>query len=159
VSRQDLRGTIQQLIDLCEGASVQSSEVEQELVRLLDRLALASHDAAPDESGRDADTPRREYPEVRATVAQRFPSFGLYRSGGTDLDEESLVGDAIDDLSDILIDLSEVAWLWNNVGELEARWQFHFGFVRHWGSHLRSLQWYLHEAVRADEADGPTGPP
>lgn len=149
MSKQNLRGTIQEFLDLCEGNSGPPSEVVKELALLLDRLALASHASVPSASWKDAETPRPEYQAVREKIVRRFPDFGLYLEGGTKPDDEILVGDAIDDICDILIDLSEVAWIRDHVGEIEARWEFHFGFDNHWGSHLRSLQWYIHETARA----------
>ncbi len=75
----------------------------------------------------------------------RFPDYGLYRAAGTLPEDEFLVGDAIDDLTDIALDLSAVAWLWEHAGESDALWEFHRSFETHWGSHLRALQVYVHE--------------
>ena len=92
--------------------------------------------------------PRLDPKKLRAQVAARFPNYGLYRAPGVEPEDEFLLGDAIDDLGDIAIDLAEVAWLWENAGESAALWQFFFGFESHWGSHLRNLQWYVHEMAR-----------
>lgn len=125
------------------GASAET--LTQTLQGLLDQLACAVHADPPETPLADADAPRREYAAVRSTIAERFAHLGLYRAAGTSPDDEFLVGDAIDDLTDIAIDLSEVIWLWEHAGAATALWQLRFGFESHWGSHLRSLQWYLHE--------------
>jgi len=61
---------------------------------------------------------------------------------------DSGVGDAIGDLADIVLEMRAVAWLWDHVGEADALWQLHFGFETHWGTHLRSLQWFVHALAR-----------
>ena len=146
----ELRNTIQGFLDLVEASSGSTKDNERALALFLDRLALATHASEPSSSGdSDADAPPRDYHAVRAQVVSRFPQYSFYQSGSLELNDEFLVGDAIADTADVAIDLSEVAWLWDHVGEIEALWQFHFGFTHHWGSHLRSLQWYIHELETA----------
>jgi hypothetical protein len=145
VNADELRGTIRSFLDLVTSSSSSAQENEQTLPFLLDQLALATHGTKPTGTVTDSEAPRREYDALRAQVILRFPNYGLYRAAGTEPDDEFLVGDAIDDITDIAKDLSEVEWLWEKVGETDALWQFHFGFESHWGSHLRELQWYIHE--------------
>jgi hypothetical protein len=145
VKSDTLRGTIQRYVDLVERSRASIAENEQALRLLLDQLALATHISGPTDPATDREAPRREYKAVRAEVAPRFPNYGLYRLAGTEPDDSFLVGDAIDDITDIALDLSRVLWLWENSGEADAMWDFHFNFRTHWGSHLRGLQWYLHE--------------
>lgn len=147
VDEDGLRQTIQEYLDLCYASAPRSTaEAERALPLLLDRLALASNEPAPpDEASAEVEAPDLEYDAVRKQVGERFPNYGLYTDADTEPAAEPTVGDAIDDLCDIAIDLSEVAWLWDHAGELAGRWQFHFSFDTHWGAHLRSLQWYVHE--------------
>jgi hypothetical protein len=58
-------------------------------------------------------------------------------------------GDPIDDLADIVGDLSHVIWRYENVGPDEALWYFHFHFQAHGGRHLRELSLYLHALMCA----------
>jgi len=142
-----LRETITEFLDLVERPPQTQENNEQLLIVLLDRLALASHGSAAGAPS-ELEVPDRDYQDVRARVEQRFPSYGLYTAPSVEPGAEPLTGDAIDDITDIAIDLSEVAWLWENAGEEAARWQFLFGFKTHWGEHLRELQWYCHAAQR-----------
>ncbi len=149
MNNDELKGTIERYLDLVERSSASATQNERALGLLLDQLALATHTLGPTAPATDREAPRREYSVVRAEVAPRFPNYGLYRSAGTEPDDELLVGDAIDDITDIAIDLSGTLWLWQNVGETDAMWQYHFDFSSHWGSHLRGLQWYIHELANA----------
>ena len=138
----EIRDTIRKFLNLVERSSAPVEENERALKLLLDRLELASHGTRPEVPVADLEAPRR------AQIASRFPNYGLYRAAGTEPEDDLLVGDAIDDITDIAIDLSEVEWLRDNTGEDHAMWQFFFSFETHWGSHLRSLQWYVHESTR-----------
>ncbi len=151
MTEDPIRTAIRDFLDLVEGTSGSTTENEQALVLLLDRLALVTHAPEPSDAGSDVEAPRHAYEAMHAQVVARFPRYGLYRAGSPEPDDVFLVGDAIDDIADIAIDLSEVAWLWDRVGEVEALWLFHFGFTHHWGSHLRSLQWYVHEMRGQDD--------
>jgi hypothetical protein len=55
------------------------------------------------------------------------------------------VGDAIEDIADIVGDLKEVLWCFKHTSENDALWNFHNYFKIHWGRHLRDLQLYLHD--------------
>jgi hypothetical protein len=59
--------------------------------------------------------------------------------------KEALVGDAIDDIADIVRDLQEVIWRAEHQSENDARWYFRNLFWIHWGRHLRELSLYLHD--------------
>ena len=141
----NLRDTLRSFLELVEGPPEPVAESAQELALLLDRLALATHAPVPSDPATDLEAPDRKAGELRAAIAPRFPHFGLYRAAGTEPEDELLVGDAIDDLTDIALELGRVAWLWDHAGESAALWQFHFTFRSHWGAHLRGLQWYVHE--------------
>jgi len=119
---------------------------EVTLAQELDALALMVREATyGDLAEEDASPPRSDYQARRAHIAARFPKLGWY--GTADpcaVPAEPLVGDAIDDLADILSDLEEVVWLAEHVGLDDAHWYFRFAFFSHWGRHLRELALYLH---------------
>lgn len=75
--------------------------------------------------------PSADYKVLRECIAPLFPSLGLYNEALHIADKvgasELSMGEAIDDLTDIAMDMHS------------------FGFETHWGLHLRSLQLYLHE--------------
>ena len=116
------------------------------LTAALDRLITAYHitpDGEPSEG--DFEAPRDSGPALYKRVAGRFPDYGLYPCADpTDgPDAELGGGDAIDDLGDITLDMSEVVWLANNVSLDDAHWSFRLHFF-HWGTHARDLLRYLH---------------
>ena len=120
---------------------------DEELARALDELAMAYHEApegAPAEDERDP--PSGDFRERYAGLGKRFPEYGLYAVADPTepLNEESLVGDAIDDLADIARDLEEVVWRFENLGADDAHWHFKLLYRIHWGMHLRELSHYLH---------------
>ena len=94
----------------------------------------------------DDPPPRSGYKATCAIVARAFPKFGFYAVVTLDPDPDAkvMVGDAIDDLADIALELEEVEWLWDNRGPQEAAWQFQFGYRSHWGTHLHDVQRYVH---------------
>lgn len=118
------------------------------LTAALDRLLAAYHDApeggvshgAPDARDGDGDDAA-----FRRTLGERFPDYGFYPVA--DPMEEpraaASVGDAIDDLGDIIRDMREVVWLADNVGADDAHWLLRLLFF-HWGTHARDLLRYLH---------------
>jgi hypothetical protein len=115
----------------------------------LDELAFAYHfSTVTDPTDDDEEVEPPGYPDgLYHAVAERFPDLGLYSiSDPTILEaKELMVGDAIDDLADILRDLMEVVWRAENQSEQDARWYFRLLFQIHWGRHLRKLSWYLHD--------------
>ncbi|WP_371745665.1 DUF5063 domain-containing protein [Myxococcus sp. CA033] len=117
----------------------------------LDRLALASHFAEVplDTSSSRWSPPAPADDGLRARIGPLFPGLGYYNVASDIAErvgESSLVvGDALDDLVDIVKDIQAVVTCWETAGEAEALWLFRFGFTSHWGMHLRSLQLYLHE--------------
>ncbi len=126
------------------------SDETQQLARLLaalDGLAVAYH--ATKTTRADADhphAPRSNYKQLRSELGATFPSFGLYAvvTPLPDPDTEILMGDAIDDLSDIAGELREVGWRLRNTTAEDAAWTFRFGFEHHWGRHLADVRSYLH---------------
>lgn len=124
------------------------------LVRALDALALAYDDAAdgePDEM--EFEPARLNYEHTCTIVRSRFPQLGHYAVVNPLVlpSDETLTGDAIDDLADIAGDLSEVLHRYEAVGADDAVWHFKFGYEIHWGWHLHELRLYLNALqFRAD---------
>ena len=83
------------------------------------------------------------YSEVRRNVTSNFKDFGLYKII-LDLDDltksmEVGIGDAIDDLSDIIIDLLEIKWRIENNSLEDGLWFFEIIFNSHTKKHVRDL--------------------
>lgn len=116
------------------------------LARALDRLAAAYHDvpdAAPSEG--DTEPPEADSAALTKRLGERFPDYGFYPVADPlgASDAPLMLGDAIDDLLDLVLDLGAAVWLADHVGLDHAHWYLrllHF----HWGRHLRELALYLH---------------
>ncbi len=126
------------------------------LARELDKLALAYHDT-PDGEPADDDgkPPREDYQQRYDRLRSRFPEYGYYPvadPSGT-LDQEYVLGDAIDDLADIASDLDETVWRFVHLGPDDAHWHFNSLYQIHWGQHLRELSYYLYAKIRRDLSD------
>ena len=93
--------------------------------------------------------PEANYSEIRSVIEKKFPELGLYCTADSDAsnleNSKILTSDAIDDLADIVGDLIDVKWYFENTTESNALWHFEFDYRSHWGLHLRELQLYLHK--------------
>lgn len=117
------------------------------LAAALDRLVVTYHatpDAAPSDS--DLEAPRQDGATLHKELSARFPDYGFYPiadPAGLPGAEPPMVGDAIDDLADLTLDMREAVWLADHVSLDEAHWSFRLLFF-HWGRHARELSLYLH---------------
>jgi len=93
------------------------------------------------------DSPDYDYKSHYNKIKNNFPTLGYYNTVSDiskNINSTSIViGDSIDDLTDIHIEIKTILWLWENTSVANALWQFKNGFDFHWGSHLRNLQVYL----------------
>lgn len=124
----DLLEVIRHFLVTARGVGGSPEGNERALALDLDRLALATHGPRVESPETEVLGSSPDYDEVRARVAARFPSLGFYREVSVEMREEDQVqiGDAADDLTDMVVDLSQVVWLWEHSCEADARWQFHF---------------------------------
>lgn len=123
---------------------------DRELARALDELAMTYHEAPEGDPVNDVTMSRsNDYQERYAKLRKRFPEYGYYAVSDPTgpIDEDRMVGDAIDDLADIAGDLEEIVWRFENYGADDAHWHFRFHFEVHWGRHLRELSQYLHAKI------------
>lgn len=92
------------------------------------------------------DSPDIDYNAIRETVAVNFPDFGYYYTLSTfnPYEEPELhMGDAIDDLADIISDLLETKWRYDNNGEADALWYLELNFISHFEQHIIDLLHYI----------------
>jgi Domain of unknown function (DUF5063) len=123
---------------------------KEELAQALDELAMAYHETPDCEpADDDGDPPKSDYNERCRALAERFSDLGNYAVADPvePLNDKPLVGDAIDDLADIVADLEEVVWRFENLGANDAHWYFKMLYQIHWGRHLRELSLYLHAQI------------
>jgi hypothetical protein len=94
----------------------------------------------------EADFPdfdKSQLPDIRKNVESNFKDYGLYK---TVLDINNLenlrdnaIGDAIDDLTDIIIDLLEIKWRIENNSLNDGLWFFELTFRTHTQQHILDL--------------------
>lgn len=94
------------------------------------------------------DPPQNDYREIRKTVESKFPELGFYDPAEYTEELGSVgkicVGDAIDGLTDVVGDLLEIEWYFENTSEADALWHLETSYRDHCGNHLRELQLYLY---------------
>jgi hypothetical protein len=148
MNRDEIYKVIEDFLDLIDKGTESIDNNEETLGLVLDRLALASHFIAYNFDDKDyEEAPDRDSKMLRQLITSRFPNFRYYNSP----EEVTLnisktkivVGDAIDDIIDITVELSNVMWCWKNTSIEDALWHFKNRFDTHWELHLRDLQLYL----------------
>jgi hypothetical protein len=146
MSKQSATEVASAFLDVIWGDTVPETG---EILRAIDRLLSAAHDVpAGDISERDQDPFKQDYPATYQSLVNRFPSYGYYpiANPAGSIDDQALMGDAIDDLADITHDLRDVLWLDEHVGIDDANWMFWL-LQFHWGQHARDLGRYLHGLI------------
>ncbi|WP_452599363.1 DUF5063 domain-containing protein [Pontimicrobium sp. MEBiC01747] len=94
------------------------------------------------------------YDEVKENVIENFPKLGyynlvldshdvVYKKGESEPYVNLALGDPIDDICDILKDLLEVKWRYENYSKENANWSFMFLMKNHSEEHLVNLLKYL----------------
>ncbi len=91
-------------------------------------------------------------PDLRKNIASNFKDYGYYKTPVDLNDLENLedisVGDAIDDLVDIIRDLLEVKWRIENNSLADGLWFFKFIFWAHTQQHMLDLLNYMKQKNR-----------
>ncbi|MBM4778702.1 MAG: DUF5063 domain-containing protein [Archangiaceae bacterium] len=142
-----IREAVRAVLSLFE-ESAPDDELELRLVRAVDRLVVAVHDVRFEfDVAEYADAPRFAYGAARALVTSRFPEFGSYSVPASmrPTNTEVMLGDAVDDLADLIIELRAVEWCFAHASEADALWHLENGFRTHWAAHVRWLQVFLLE--------------
>ena len=96
-----------------------------------------------------ANAPKIGYDEIYKNVKSNFPNFTWY---STILDMSKMApdvkmgtGDALDDLTDIILDLLNVRWRMENTSQIDAIWHFDFLMKAHSEIHLIDLLKFIKE--------------
>jgi hypothetical protein len=93
--------------------------------------------------------PEFDYKEIRKNVESNFPDFGWYSTvlniNKIAQETELAIGDAFDDLTDIIKDLLVVKWKFEHTSEIDAIWEFEFSMRTHSEQHLVDLLQYIKE--------------
>ena len=148
----EIKQTIEEFISFVLYGKPESEDVKK-LIQHLDKLALLPNKIQFTFDELDySDPPDKQYTETYKKVVKRFPNLGSYNTlnfiSENIGNSEVLVGDAIDDITDIVNDLQDVLWYFKNTSIDDALWNLEDSFNSHWGRHLRELQLYLHDISR-----------
>jgi hypothetical protein len=118
---------------------------DEALLKALDRLVAAYHETPNgDVTDTEIDAPRQNGASLYRQVAERFPHFGHYPVADPTktLEDALMMGDAIDDLTDVTLDMREVIWFAEHVNIDDAHFAFRLHHS-HWGQHARELSFFL----------------
>jgi hypothetical protein len=139
---------VQEFLALFDSPSEAGAERIRKLAEILDKLACAYHQLPDQAAAYSSEVPDdlASYSDMRNAAARVFPEFGFYAvvPPEPNPDVQVLMGDAIDDLADIALEMKEVEWLWENSSPQDAERHFRFGYHIHWGQHLHDLRSYVH---------------
>lgn len=147
----DTRGRILSAIghylSLFERSGSEDRPTLTDLARALDRLVITYYEAPDVEPDPDSPSPPivDEGP-LHDAASAAFPELGWYAISDPteDTDQQLGLSIATSDLVEIASDLKDVIWLFDNVSESDAIWEFRFGYQTHWGRHLHEVRLYLH---------------
>ena len=93
------------------------------------------------------DFDKSKFPDIIQNVASNFKDYGLYKTilDINDIDnlKDNAIGDAIDDLSDIIADLLEIKWRIENNSLADGLWFFQLIFYSHTQQHILDLLNYM----------------
>jgi hypothetical protein len=89
------------------------------------------------------DFDKTQLPDLRQNVESNFKDYGFYKTilDINDIDnlKDNAIGDAIDDLSDIIADLLEIKWRIENNSLADGLWFFELIFYSHTQQHILDL--------------------
>ena len=90
---------------------------------------------------------KTQLPDIRQNVESNFKDYGFYKTilDINDIDnlKNNAIGDAIDDLTDIIIDLLEIKWRIENNSVADGLWYFELTFYSHTQQHILDLLNYM----------------
>ena len=147
---KDLIEVIDNIIRFGLGIDLKTEDKEKDLEEHL--VMLYTHYFLIRYEYDDKDYPgfdRNQFPDVVKNVHKNFPGFGFYHIALNPIDyteeAEWAMGDAVDDLSDIIYDLLEVKWCMENNSLADGLFMFELSFKSHSKHHLINLLNYLTE--------------
>ena len=124
-----LKNLINRITEFGTKPNVESEYKTDEIQKLLAEIysEYLNLNAEFDDGDYDEE-PNFEYESIKKNVVSNFPNFGWYHSVWESHkivpDADLVTGDAIDDLTDIIKDLLEVKWCFENTTEKNAKWHF-----------------------------------
>ena len=96
-------------------------------------------------------SPEFDYDDIRKNVESNFTQLGLYHSlyesHKTRQEADVVLGDAVDDLTDIIKDMLNVKWRFENTSDDDALWHFELYMRSHSEQHLVNILKYLKDLL------------
>ena len=93
------------------------------------------------------DFDKSQLPDIRQNITSNFMDFGFYKTilDINDIDnlKDNAIGDAIEDLSEIITDLLEIKWRIENNSLADGLWFFELIFYSHTQQHILDLLNYM----------------
>jgi hypothetical protein len=90
---------------------------------------------------------KNQYSDIRHNITSNFKDFGFYKTvlDVKDIDnlKDNSIGDAHDDLTDIMLDLLEIKWRIENNSLADGLWFFELTFNSHTQQHILDLLNYM----------------
>lgn len=116
------------------------TELEENLIKIYSKYFVIKYEFDDNEY---PEFDKVKLPDVIKNVKENFPQFGFYHKV-LDCHEisdnvKNVIGDATDDLSDIIFDLLEIKWRAEHNSKQDALWFFELIFRTHTQQHIISL--------------------
>ncbi|CAM1353734.1 DUF5063 domain-containing protein [Tenacibaculum halocynthiae] len=143
-----LKKLIDRIIEFGTNEKIESENKTLEIQRLLVGIYAEYLKVETEFDDADYEKPiNLDYDGMRSIVTKHFPDFGWYHSAmeSHKINEDAylVTEDPIDDLTDIIKDLIEVQWRFENNSEKDGLYQFEFLMKDHSEQHLVNLLKYL----------------
>lgn len=144
----DLIPTINQIVKYGLELNLTTTDKEKELEKNLVKIYSLYFDIEFKFDETDyPDLDKTEYADIRQNVTSNFEDFGFYKtvSDIEDIDNlnDNTIGDALDDLTDIIRDLLEIKWRIENNSLADGLWFFELTFYSHTQQHILDLLKYM----------------
>lgn len=144
----ELIPTINEIVKYGLEPNLTTTDKEKELEKSLVKIYSLYFDIEFKFDERDyPDFDKNEYADIRKNVISNFKDFGFYKTVLDIIDIESIkdneIGDALDDLTDIILDLLEIKWRIENNSLADGLWFFELSFYSHTQQHIIDLLKYI----------------
>ena len=146
---KELIPTINEIIKFGLFSNLKDKEKEIVLEKNLIKIYCLYFEINYEFDDRDyADYDKTELKIIQNNIKSNFEKYGFYKTAiGTINEIDNLtkcgIGDAIDDLTDIIFDLSEIKWRIENNSENDGLWFFKLIFKTHTQQHILDLLNYM----------------
>lgn len=144
----DLIPTINQIVKYGLEPNLTTTDKEKELEKNLVKIYSLYFDIEFKFDETDyPDLDKTEYADIRQNVTSNFKDLGFYKtvSNIEDIDNlnDNTIGDALDDLTDIIRDLLEIKGRIENNSLADGLWFFELTFYSHTQQHILDLLKYM----------------